>query len=156
MARRILLIVVIALVLGGAAFGVYLFMSSRTHIGQPVDSPDGTAKAFVAEVTSNNMDAAYERLSDQLKEGYSVDYWKKDFFAKFASYKEQPQLLETTELTKAGGAEALNYPPETSVWRFVYQFRLHDLNYHLTIETNKPDNVNAWKISKLSGGYIKE
>lgn len=158
MSRRTLLIVVIVLVLVGAAVGAYLLLSSRSTniIGLQDNSAQGTAKSFISELTGNKLDAVYERLSDTLKEGYSADYWKKDFFTKFVDYKEQPQLLETTELTKAGSTEALHYPPETSVWRFLYQFRLNNLNYQLTIETSKPNDSDTWKISKLEGKYNKE
>lgn len=130
----------------------FIFLAPKNNpITQLTATSDGTAKDFVAALTSGQADEAYAMLTDKLKADYSENYWKKEFFPRFADYKEQPKRI-ADEDGKGPATQPSPYGEEVHARRFVYQFVFDNLPYDLEIIVVKTPN-DTWKVNDVTGKF---
>ena len=126
-------------------------LPKNNPIAQLTSSADGTAKSLVDDLVANRPDDAYSRLTEKLKTDYSENYWKKDFFPRFAGYTEQPKIVKDEEV-KGSATQPSPYTEQVQARRLVYQFIFDNLPYNLEIVVIKTPDV-TWEVNELTGKF---
>jgi hypothetical protein len=143
MIKKIILTIAL-LTLLGAAFALFRYVQYQ-------QSPDKAADIFMQAMTAGNTDAAYEHLSDYLKQNYSREYWN-EFFAQFAGYDGSLTLSTKQRLQPNNSTELPLYDQAHQPWRLVYDLQRNDLTYQLEMIVFKPGD--QWRINEFNDTYL--
>ncbi len=153
--RRLIFAMLALLVIGGATILVYnLFFSQSNPTTRITTSAESTADAFITELRTKNVDAAYARFSDRLKANYSDTYWKTGFFPRFADYRGDVKLTTNEQLRPATPSEPFPYDDTSEPRRLAYDFQFEGLTYRLQMVIVKKNS--QWLINELEGAYLPQ
>jgi hypothetical protein len=149
MAKKLLIVLALSLVLIGGFFALRQYLDYQAHQTY-LKSPRKVADDIVGYLKANNAKAAYGQFTDAFKADYSEAYWEKQFFPQFknASISEP----KTSEQVKQQPNKPPAYPQDVEAWRFVYLFKLNDVDYELTIVAARKGD-NPWRVNELFGSY---
>lgn len=151
--KRIIILLVAALVVAGGIWGVKTYLDIQAHNAY-LASPDRIADQLLGDLTAGNYQDAHARLfSDRMKNNYPLDYWKStdQTFSLLKGYKETPVRSSKQLANDANPAEPKPYTDDVRAQQYTYDFRVDDLTYRVTFVVIMLQG--SWQVNELTGAY---
>lgn len=137
-AKYIAMVVVVVALSVAAYFGLSLY---RTNM----NTPERVMERFANDLTREDSDLTYERLSDVLKKQSTPGEWREQT-APFRG-TAAPALVSHEDVSDTFNT----YPDAADPKRFVYKYRINGKDYMLTAILYKQGN--SWLIDEFHGDY---
>ncbi len=145
--KTIIAILVALVVLVGGFFAFLAYQDTQAYL----KSSNKVADDLMKDLIANNSQAGMALFTDSLRTQYGDDYWTKQFFPLFKGIKTAP-AAQKIEQIKQNASQPAAYGQDIEAWRHVYQVKVSNLDYLVTIVTIRK-GADPWKVSELSGDY---